>query len=440
MLKKTSIYAVDAQLYKRNEQERIIILIYAENVEVAKSQIMVYQQKNQLRLSYVLHPLPLELYFQHHGEETFILPLKTLSQDVSESNPLIIFNPNQYRENEKSETASLIKTESLFRKEEECTPFLFQPIPASIKSQIWQEDSESQCYAIINAEVSFWFPACFERSGIRFACLFKGEEGERKKKTAPYLVHLPEHHAFVEELCSEGKAGEDGQQHWHKPFGFFFRSSADFEALLHHFRKFIYMPTYDERLLYFRFYDPLVLEQYFDRLMYYPRKLATFWGGGLIEAFILPKGENVVCYTPDTHIDFAQIKPAKKQFDKFEMDYVLAERNQHLLANIVNELVEATPALAGCNDRPMIEKVVQYNFHLCNQYGLHQTIYISLFSLFNLAYGVEIDELDTEGKIAEILRSQRNGQEKLYLIKQRIAELEAARVIRNKLGAQQDGT
>ena len=143
--------------------------------------------------------------------------------------------------------------------------------------------------------------------------LFKGEEGEKEKKNCALFVALTGNHPFVEELCSEspkGKEQEDGFQQWNKPFGFFFRSHATFDELLHHFRKFIYMPTYDGRLLYFRFYDPTVLEDYFDRLMYYPKKIATFWGGGLINAFIMPKGKNVICYT--SNIDFSQIESSKK--------------------------------------------------------------------------------------------------------------------------------
>ncbi|SSZ30080.1 Uncharacterised protein [Aggregatibacter aphrophilus] len=278
------IYAVNAHQLSNNEQENIIILIYAASAEIAKNHITVYQQQNQIRLQYSFLPLPLNTYFQRHADETLIAQLKTTAQELSEQHPVIIFNPNQYRENEKSTTACLTKTEFLLRREDERTPFLFQPIPDTIKPYLWPEDnSTGQCYAIINAEVSFWFPQRFELDDIHYACLFKGEEGEKRKKTAPYLLHLPENHSFVEELCSEsptGKEQEDGFQQWNKPFGFFFRSHATFDELLHHFRKFIYMPTYDGRLLYFRFYDPTVLEDYFDRLMYYPKKLQRFGEAG----------------------------------------------------------------------------------------------------------------------------------------------------------------
>jgi len=94
-------------------------------------------------------------------------------------------------------------------------------------------------------------------------------------------------------------------------------------------------------LLYFRFYDPTVLEDYFDRLMYYPKKVATFWGGRLINAFIMPKGKNVICYT--SNIGFSQIESSKKQFDQFEMREMIAQKDQKLLIHSdINNMVSAT--------------------------------------------------------------------------------------------------
>ncbi len=386
------IYAVNAHQLSNNEQEDIIILIYAASAEIAKNHITVYQQQNQIRLQYFFLPLPLNTYFQRHADETLIAQLKTTAQELSEQHPVIIFNPNQYRENEKSTIACLIKTEFPLRREDERTPFLFQPIPDTIKPYLWPEDnSAGQCYAIINAEVSFWFPQRFELDDIHYACLFKGEEGEKRKRTAPYLLHLPENHPFV----------------------------------------------YDGRLLYFRFYDPTVLEDYFDRLMYYPKKLATFWGGGLIDSISLPKGHHVVHYAPT--MEFAKITPAKKQFDRFEMNVIVDERNASLLTDLVNELLETTPILNDYYERETIEKVVQHCYRLCKTHALYQTIDIGLLTLLSLAYGNVIDRLDPEKKINQILQSDITEQKKRYLIKQRISVLENKNIIRNKLGANLHG-
>lgn len=427
------VYVVNGLQLSNNEQENIIILIYASNAEIAKNYITVYQQQNQIRLQYTFLPLPLNTYFQRHADETLIAQLKTLAQDLSEQHPILIFNPNQYLENEKSKTACLTKNEFPLRQEDDHSPFLFQSIPDSIKPYLWPEDSSGHCYAIINAEVSVWFPQRFELDDIQSACLFKGEEGERRKKTAPYLLHLPENHPFVEELCSEspkGKESEDGFQQWNKSFGFFFRSTATFDELLHHFRKFIYMPTYDDRLLYFRFYDPIVLEQYFDRLIYYPKKLATFWGQGLIDSFILPKGKNVLCYTPT--IEFSHVELAKKQFEQFEMKEMITQKDQQLLNQVTDDVLETTQIVSDYYSRDSVYEIVYRCYELCKQNNMIETRSIGMLAIYSLACGKTIDVLDSERKIISILESKMSEMEKLYYIQERINLLEQQGVIQNK--------
>ncbi|VEH67421.1 Uncharacterised protein [Rodentibacter pneumotropicus] len=176
-------YAVDGTIIHGNTRENVVLLIYTHNAEIAENHIRIYAQQHQLRLSYQFRPQPFELYLQHHANPDFISPLTTLSTTLSENNPFIIFNPNQYQENEKSIDPSLTKETFLLREEDEYSPFLFQPIPRSMKLHLWQGNSESQCYAIVNAAVSFWFPRHFEVDGIRYECLFKGEEAENGRKS-----------------------------------------------------------------------------------------------------------------------------------------------------------------------------------------------------------------------------------------------------------------
>ncbi|OOF69812.1 DUF4123 domain-containing protein [Rodentibacter caecimuris] len=425
-------YAVDGILIHENEQENVVFLIYSHNAEIAENHIRIYAQQHQLRLSHQFLPQPFERYLQHHANPDFISPLTTLSATLSENNPLLIFNPAQHQESEKSPTPCLIKEEFLLREDDEHSTFLFQPIPRSMKLHLWQGNSESQCYAIINAEVSFWFPRGFEGGDIRSECLFKGEEAEKRKKIAPYLLHLPENHPFVEQLCSvPTKPQEDGEQHWHKNFGFFFRSSADFDTLLHHFRKFIYMNTYDGRLLYFRFYDPIVLEDYFDFLQHYPTKLSTFWGKGLIDSFILPKQQNAVCYMPN--IDFSQIEPAKKQFDQFEMKEMIAKKDKKLLSQLIEDLITTAPYLLDTYSHQEIENVVQYHYKMGLKYRFYETGTIGFLSLATLFYGETVDKLDSESIIMKLLALDYLSEpEKVYYIQHRLDVLEQQQIINSR--------
>ena len=193
------------------------------------------------------------------------------------------------------------------------------------------------------------------------------------------------------------------------------------------------MNTYDDNLLYFRFYDPVVLEEYFDFLQHYPRKLSTFWGKGLINEFILPKQENAVSYVPN--IDFSQIEPAKKQFDKFEMKAMIEKKDNKLLLNLVKEIIESTPKVLDYYSEDIIEKAVRHCAKVAEQYHLKETRTIGLFTLYSLACGYAINVLDPEKKVMDILKSDISELEKLSLIQERINELEQQGIIKNKLGA-----
>ncbi|WP_256856216.1 hypothetical protein [Rodentibacter genomosp. 2] len=129
-------YAVDGAIIHGNTQENVVFLIYTHNAEIAENHIRTYAQQHQLRLSYQFLPQPFEWYLQHHANSNFISPLTTLSATLSENNPLLIFNPAQHQESEKSPTPCLIKEEFLLREEDEHSSFLFQPIPRSMKLRL----------------------------------------------------------------------------------------------------------------------------------------------------------------------------------------------------------------------------------------------------------------------------------------------------------------
>lgn len=425
-----NVYLVDAQLFEENEWNKVIVFVYAENADIAKNISIAYQQKQQLRLSYQLAFLPINIYFQRHADEALINTLKNFSQALSETNPFLIFKIDEIQANEKSATPCLTKTEFKLRTEDEYSPFTYQPVPLSLKSLLWQDDIESHSYAIINASTSFWFPNDFQIAGIRSECLFKDEKYE---KIGPYLLNLPKDSVFLEKLCSEPlKPEKDVGAHWHKNFGFLFTSSASFDELLHHFRRFIYMDTYDERLLYFRFYDPLVLENYFDFLQYHPKKLSTFWGHGLIESFLLPKKENVIYYQPN--VDFLQIDPAKKQFDKFEMDAMIARKDEKLLLSLIQDILDTTPDILNFYSQDIVEKAVRHCANIAKHYGLKETRTIGVLALYSLACGMVIDILDPEKIIIKILEGNYSEQEKLALIQDRLSILEQQGIITNKFG------
>lgn len=96
MLHHRIVWLQEAQNLDKSPPEKIFILIYAEDSEIAKRYIQYYQQKNQLSLDFPLSILPLAIYLQRHSNnEEFAEKLFTVAEKLSENQPIILFYPHR---------------------------------------------------------------------------------------------------------------------------------------------------------------------------------------------------------------------------------------------------------------------------------------------------------------------------------------------------------
>ncbi|MDP8052474.1 DUF4123 domain-containing protein, partial [Pasteurella atlantica] len=192
-------------------------------------------------------------------------------------------------------------------------------------------------------------------------------------------------------------------------------------------RRFIYMPTYDKRLLYFRFFDPVVLEEYLDMITCYPKKLATFFCGELIHSFGVCRQDDFVDYVPT--INLSETERAEKRFEEYEMQIFIEQYDNKLLQQIAENLINDFPNLSKSYDKQSIHKIVRENFELAKRYNIVLTGSIYLLAGYQLFFCKPINELDEQGIIIQILNSDEEELIKIEYIKQRIKYLEADNMI-----------
>jgi len=86
-------------------------------------------------------------------------------------------------------------------------------------------------------------------------CLYRGELEPDMAAVAPYLVELKYDHPFTRLVCEKG---------WGNHWGIFAITPAEvgIRALRQHFRKFLMVNDPEDKLVYFRYYDPRVLRLY----------------------------------------------------------------------------------------------------------------------------------------------------------------------------------
>jgi hypothetical protein len=104
-------------------------------------------------------------------------------------------------------------------------------------------------FAVLDAAREDRLPAFLQAFGIQHFSLYEGESRE-PTAGAPFVALVPKRSQLWPVLMKEG---------WGKSWGIYFNSDADLPTVCEHLRRVLTLKDDDNRLLYFRFYDPRVL-------------------------------------------------------------------------------------------------------------------------------------------------------------------------------------
>jgi hypothetical protein len=132
------------------------------------------------------------------------------------------------------------------------TTTFHRPSVAVLKQLLFASECESVYAVLDGASV----PGLLKRLAAareESACLYRGELEPDLAEVAPYLVKLREKSEFTEWLLEEG---------WGRHWGIFAITPVGLEALRRHFRQFLRVKDHTGKILYFRYYDPRVLQVY----------------------------------------------------------------------------------------------------------------------------------------------------------------------------------
>ena len=148
-------------------------------------------------------------------------------------------------------------------------------------------------YAILDgASVPELLPK-LDECGPEYACLYRGEIAPDLAQCAPYLVRLDNRTKFTKWVIEEG---------WGNHWGVFAASQVNLGPLRQHLRTFLRVRGPDNKVLYFRYYDPRVLRMYLPscngpELAEIFGPVASYWAEdaaeGALKHFFVRKGRLV---------------------------------------------------------------------------------------------------------------------------------------------------
>ena len=125
----------------------------------------------------------------------------------------------------------------------------------------------AQLYCLLDAACDQTISSLLNLAQEQKQCLYDGQSATELASWAPYLVKLPLDSPFTKAILDLG---------WSKGWASYFTSSAPFEEIRHHFRKFLMIQLQGGGEVYFRFYDPRVLRDFLPTAI--PSEATVFFG------------------------------------------------------------------------------------------------------------------------------------------------------------------
>ncbi len=163
--------------------------------------------------------------------------------------------------------------------------------PGYVKPKIDEEEGEltelllrfaerdgGELFAIVDAARTDEVLAKLAKAEVQYESLFRGREEEPLFDVSPFLVVCKAETEVFKWLTSEG---------WGQSLGVFFISSDSFNNLFTHFQKFLMVKEEGGDELYFRFYDPRVLQVYLPTCT--PQEIGLFFGN--VRRFVMESGD-----------------------------------------------------------------------------------------------------------------------------------------------------
>ena len=128
------------------------------------------------------------------------------------------------------------------------------PQETALRKRLFQTPNH-HAYAIVDGAASPELLPKLNNSPAEYACLFQGELIPELATAAPYLIKLTQYTPITEWLIiSKGLN--------HNIFAVV-PDRVDFITLYRHFRTFLRVRGDENEMLYFRYYDPLVMQEFF---------------------------------------------------------------------------------------------------------------------------------------------------------------------------------
>lgn len=161
-----------------------------------------------------------------------------------------------------------------------------EDVPAALAASLFGAPDTAHSYALIDAARAPGLVEVLETLRLDHACLFRGD-ADGPARLGPWLVRLEPQGKFTRNLFRQSARS---WHLWGRDSFILLRSAAGLTDLVAHFRRFTKVRDRRGRMVFFRFWDPLVIALYASARRHDPTRLE--------QIFALPGGETAEVIAP----------------------------------------------------------------------------------------------------------------------------------------------
>ncbi|PZO65871.1 MAG: hypothetical protein DI498_08525 [Paracoccus denitrificans] len=300
-------------------------------------------------------------------------------------------------------------------------------VPDSLRDVLFgaNDGADTHVYALLDAARVSILPGLIERNRLPAVCLFKGDALDDLSAVAPWLIKLEEDSQLTRGLFTAGRAP---WHLWDSQPGIILQSGADIDEIAAHLRHFTRIQDEDGAWFYFRFWEPSVAAAYFPGLADRP-DLAARWfhprRGAPIDAIIAVEvgltDATATIIRPGMAPDATGVV-VKRFLDKSDMERLAAKRLASDTSALAADLRKTFGSEIKLTD-PELHDLTQGALRRLLSLGFRQRDNLFVMLAWEAFFGPRFEEIDPDGKLSRILRSDRDEAERFVMMKDRMDEL-----------------
>jgi len=195
--------------------------------------------------------------------------------------------------------------------------------------------AEMHTYAILDAAKITNLPELLSASGLEHRCLFKGAALDDLSGVAPWVVLLEEEASLTKNLFTKSEAMF---HFWDAEPGIYLRSEASLAEICTHFRRFTKVKDDQGKWLFFRYWDVLTAQVYFEGVQGDASRINPFFGlpkrQGLEMIALNSRGRALHMIGPI--VEDGPIRPQAPTFDQSDRQ-LLEEVSYHALSREISD-------------------------------------------------------------------------------------------------------